>query len=136
MTRVNIFLDDIREPDEAYAYTKNPVYTDNEWKVCRDHNHFVSTVKDAFVNGTHIDMVSFDHDLASEHYQDLISQSNNDVVELHYEDYKVKSGYDSLKWLLDFCSNENLRRPILLLHTMNPVGRDNMRALIANTKHR
>ena len=124
----HLFLDDVRMPGDA-SWVRLP---SARYDIVRNYDEFVEFIQERGVP----EFVSFDHDLAAEHYRDLMDQSANDMVNLHYDNYEERTGYDCLKWLLDFCSNENLRRPIILMHTMNPVGRDNMRSLIANTKHR
>ena len=47
-------------------------------------------------------------------------------VEYHNQESREKTGYDCLKWLIDYCHDNNLIFPQLLIHTMNEVGYTNM----------
>lgn len=55
--------------------------------------------------------ISFDHDLGEE-----------------------KSGYDCAKWLVEFCMNREVPLPDFAVHSQNPVGKENIQALLDNFK--
>ena len=57
------------------------------------------------------DFISFDHDLGWE-----------------------KTGYDCAKWLVEFCLDKNLILPEFQVHSQNPVGKENIEALLNNFK--
>ena len=57
--------------------------------------------------------ISFDHDLGLE-----------------------ESGYDCAKWLVDYCLDHNLHLPEFEVHSQNPVGKENILALLNNFKNR
>ncbi len=59
-----LFLDDIREPRDAFYYTKELMFNLKSWDVVRNYNEFVDWVE---LNGLP-DFISFDHDLADSHY--------------------------------------------------------------------
>jgi hypothetical protein len=69
-----------------------------------------------------LDIVSFDHDLADEHYK------NQDF---NYEDEKSeKTGYHCAKWLIDYClDNEKELPKRIIVHSMNPYGSRNIKSL-------
>lgn len=118
--KYNLFLDDIRSPHQCVAYTKKEIYDSLDWQVKRSYEEFVECVTD---NGLP-EVVSFDHDLADAHYNP--TTWTEDFV------YHEKTGFDCVKWLVDYCINNNLKFPEWHLHTMNPVGRKNMEAYILN----
>lgn len=59
------------------------------------------------------DFISFDHDLGLE-----------------------ESGYDCAKWLVDYCLDHNLQLPEFEVHSQNPVGKENILALLNNFRNR
>lgn len=102
-----LFLDDVRQPKEL------------GWDVVRTYDAFVKYLDD---NGCP-DVVSFDHDLAFEHYPFADPQPTEHI---RYDHYKEKTGYDCAKWLIDWC-RENKRFPRLcVVHSYNPAGAMNI----------
>jgi hypothetical protein len=118
-----LFLDDIRIPSDAYEYTKNPIYNKN-WDVVRNYQEFVDYINK---NGMP-SFISFDHDLADEHYVSL-SESKKDS-------YTEKTGYECAKWLVDYCLDNSVELPHFLVHSMNPVGKIRIESLLNNFKNR
>ena len=57
------------------------------------------------------DFISFDHDLGEEF-----------------------SGYDCAKYLVDYCLDHQLPLPDFVVHSQNPVGKENIERLLANFK--
>lgn len=50
----------------------------------------------------------------------------------HYTDgtFKEKTGYSCAKWLLDYCMDNKLLLPKhILVHSMNPIGGENIKSL-------
>ena len=84
--------------------------------------------------------ISFDHDLADEHYNDLFSDKNwssqdSDIV-LKYDEYSEKTGYECAKWLVDWCLENSKKIPEFVVHSANPVGKKNIESYLNNaTKH-
>ena len=64
MNKRYLFLDDVRQVMDTFHYTKHPVYTEDNWDVVRNYNEFCNYIQD---NGVPA-LISFDHDLADEHY--------------------------------------------------------------------
>lgn len=125
--RYNLFLDDIRNPDVCTAYTKNPIYDEVDWVIVRSYDEFVECVTK---NGLP-KIVSFDHDLADEHYAPQHWWDNyNEWAET--QNFQEKTGYDCVKWMVDYCLDNRENFPIWYLHTMNPIGAENMKVLILN----
>jgi len=57
--------------------------------------------------------ISFDHDLGLE-----------------------ESGYDCAKWLVNYCLDSNERLPDFVVHSQNPVGKQNIESILNNFKNR
>jgi hypothetical protein len=127
---MNLFLDDERIPystnDEldAYYYSKNLDYVNLEWVIVRTYEQFIDHIK---LNGLP-QLISFDHDLADEYYQHLLK--NN----IDYSNYEEKTGMLCVKWLCDYCIDNQLKIPKCLFHTQNLTGKVNMFKYIENYK--
>lgn len=120
----NLFLDDIRIPIDTFNYTKNDVYSKLDWIVVRNYNEFVKAIE---IHGMP-DIISFDHDLADEHYDpDLYgSETYNEV----YDNFKSKTGYDCAKWLIENSIDNDQPLPeTIFIHSMNPHGSMNIESL-------
>lgn len=76
------------------------------WTVVRNFDEFVNHIT---LNGLP-EEISFDHDLGD----------------------NEKTGYDSAKWLCEYCWTNGLPIPTWNVHSANPVGRDNIVQLIEN----
>jgi|GEM_PF-175675 len=80
------------------------------------------------------DIISFDHDLADEHYTPEQYWSDYQASKEYQEaqSYVEKTGYDCAKWLVDYCMDNDLDLPIYFIHSANPVGADNIKGLLDN----
>jgi hypothetical protein len=115
----NLFLDDIRNPEDVLVYIpKCQYYIDREWVIVRSYDEFVNTIIEKGVPQA----VSFDHDLADEHYG---MQDN-----IEYGMLTEKTGYHCAQWLIYHCMDNNIELPIVIfIHSMNPVGSQNIISL-------
>ena len=120
-----LFLDDIRTPHDCVSYMKpidlRYMYEDDNWDIVRTYDDFVGYIEHFGLP----DLISFDHDLADEHY----SQSMYDgefAYNKQYETFKEKTGYDCAKWLCGYCAENGLPLPMYYVHSMNPVGKENI----------
>jgi hypothetical protein len=132
-----LFLDDIRIPKDAIGLVPsamNQFYWENDWNVVRNYDEFCDYIQ----KYGSPDFVSFDHDLADDHYNDLFSDENwskNDTdIVLKYDDYKEKTGYECAKWLVDYCLENGLQLPDYAVHSANPVGKKNIESYLLNAK--
>jgi hypothetical protein len=118
----NLFLDDFRDPMDVLRYIpKCQYYVDREWDIVRNYDEFVKIVTEKGIPQA----VSFDHDLADEHYSGFHG----------YDEYQEKTGYDCAKWLIDYCIDNNQELPIaIFIHSMNPVGSRNIESLFNTYK--
>lgn len=77
-------------------------------------------------------LISMDHDLADIHYKLFLSPTTEAEKQSAWTAYHERTdaremtGYDCLKWLAEYCHDNTLIFPQLLIHTMNAVGCDNM----------
>ena len=114
----NLFLDDFRSLQDAHFYLPLPEYCTEEWVIVRNYDEFVKYIEE---NGLP-KMVSFDHDLADVHYEQ--------VPEIDYDGYQEKTGYHCAKWLIDYClDNDKKLPPRIIIHSMNRVGAENIKSL-------
>lgn len=106
-----IFLDDERNVGDAFwmSYDQNIC-----WTIVRTFAEFVKAIRD---NTEAEYVVSFDHDL---------------------QDFKVNgdewTGYDCVKFLVDFSMQYGKNLPQAYYHTQNPIGKTNMECYMNNAK--
>lgn len=112
-----LLLDDIREISDVRKYCTLPNIPDNEWILVRSYNEFVTTINKLGLSK----FVSFDHDLSDCHYGHGL---RGDAIP--YDKYTEKTGYDCAKWLVEYCMNKGVKHPPYMVHSMNPVGKQNI----------
>ena len=105
----NLFLDDNRDPNRFLHDLRT-------WVVVRSYNEFVETITEFGLPN----FVSVDHDLADEHYVCPNSSGS----------YKEKTGYDCAVWLTKYCADNFLPLPEWQVHSMNPVGKQNITTVL------
>lgn len=119
-----LFLDDERVPAQVTWVAIPNVF----YNVVRNYNEFVRFIED---HGVPV-FVSFDHDLADEHYAIMLKDcQENNTGQLLFAvpenvkdmDYGLeKTGYDCAKWLVDYCADNRQKFPEFTVHSMNPIG--------------
>lgn len=114
---MNLFLDDIRKPEDVFFYTKNTIYLKEDWIILKNHDEFIKFV---IKNGMP-KLISFDHDLGDEHY-------------IKPPPYKEKTGFETLKWVCNYAINNNVKLSKMLFHSANVIGRKNMITYYINFK--
>jgi hypothetical protein len=118
-----LFLDDMREPKEVYYYYPQKIYLEEDWVIVRSYDEFMETILEKGMP----EFVSFDHDLADEHY-------GLEGSGCQYDDYKEKTGYDCAIWLAEHIVDNLLPLPDYKVHSMNPIGRDNIIHYLENLR--
>jgi hypothetical protein len=134
-----LFLDDIRIPKDAIGLVPsnlNQLYFENDWVIVRNFLEFCNYIQKFGLP----DFISFDHDLADDHYNDLFSDKNlsipNSDIVLKYDEYSEKTGYECAKWLVDWCFDNSQKIPKFVVHSANPVGKKNIESYLNNAdKH-
>ena len=122
-----LFLDDERDPYKV-TWVEMPL---GPWEIVRSYREFTDWVTK---NGVPA-FVSFDHDLADEHYRK--SMYNPDR---HYSNYytdgtfKEKTGRCCAQWLVELCLDSKIPIPPYQVHSMNPIGQENIRSVMESGK--
>lgn len=122
--RTTLYLDDVRTPKETLPNA-------HPWVVVRNYDEFSNYI---ITNGIP-DLISFDHDLATEHMEDYFAQFHAQGYQNpSYGDYKEKTGLDCAKFLCEY--SERMNQPIkqCVVHSHNPVGSDNIMSYINGFK--
>jgi len=121
MLSYNIFLDDERPMDKTTWVT----FPEGMWVVARNFEDFVSTIEAMGLP----EFISFDHDLADEHYQE---GAKSNYTQFNYDNITEKTGMCCAKWLIEYCIDHDLDPPKWQCHTKNPCGADNINGLLKN----
>lgn len=114
----NLFIDDERElADVTWAPSQvREKYRNEEWVICRNKMEVIQAIFDHDKVGPNY--ISFDHDLG-----------NNEPT-----------GYDIVKWLVDFDMDGVIQIPDDLdfyVHSKNPIGKENIESHLNNyMKHK
>lgn len=104
----NLYLDDIREPNQSYYKSNDDRYNNLNWVIVRTYSEFVETITLKGIPN----IISFDHDLGEDE----------------------TTGYDCAKFLVEYCNENGLPLSEYLIHSANPVGSDNIRFILENYK--
>lgn len=118
----NIFLDDLRDPKDAFAHTNQLMFLEWEWTVIRSFDEFAEWIH---ANGLP-DFVSFVHDLHNDHYtpQHLWTDKEAAKAWRTGEISAKPNGFHCAMFLVHYCSLKKLKLPEWYCHSMNPVGND------------
>lgn len=134
MNNYKLFLDDIRIPSDVFKYIKNEIYLDSTWEIVRNYDEFIGYIEDSWLHDAFPSIISFDHDLADEHYRPSMF-NNPEKYNGYYQDFEEKTGMDCAKWLVEFCMDNDLELPEFHVHSMNPVGGQNILLYLHNYKN-
>lgn len=138
---MKIFLDDVRDPSQCADYMlariglDAKIYLTGGWYIVRTYKEFVEAIR---LHWTIIDVVSFDHDLADGHYH---KNTQEGKVNYSAEDFNTdacKTGYHCAMYLKSFYEPHLgvYAFPKVFIHSMNPVGVENIKAVFANDSRR
>lgn len=110
-----LFLDDVRNP-----------YNNEDWDVVRSYDEFKAYIRERYSKDVTLpEGVSFDHDLAIEH-MDNSMYSDDERYNKLYGTFKERTGLHCAVWLMEFCISRGLPFPEFNVHSMNPVGANNI----------
>lgn len=115
----NLFLDDERVPSDV-TWVQLP---DVEWKIVRSYNQFVQYIQ---IHGAPA-LIAFDMDLG---FEDLEDPTENDPETIFTE----RNGYDCAKWLVGYCLEHHVKLPEYIIHSCNPVQKENAAKYLENAK--
>lgn len=133
-----LFLDDYRIPMDCAKYMYTRLGHDNyghknfeylkDWVIVRNYPEFVAWITK---NGLP-DLISFDHDLADGHYHKNMQEGILNYNTEDFNDDYNKTGFHCAKWLVDYCCDHRIPSPRFFVHSMNPVGTENIQSLLDN----
>ena len=113
---IKLFLDDEREA------------WNDSWDVVRTPLEFKAYIND---NKELPKIISFDHDLHAEHYNNAMYRDAEEYNKL-YKQFKHETGLDCAKWLCQYCVEQGIKIPIINVHSTNPIGSTNIANTIMN----
>ena len=125
----HLFLDDSRKPADV-KWLELPPYC---WVEVKTYAEFVKTITEKGIPTT----VSFDHDLADEHYAEYTAAHDPLLIgerRIRYEIFQEKTGYDAAKWLAQLCVDKGAPIPLYYIHTLNPIGRQNIFSIMESAR--
>lgn len=99
----------------------NPIYLE-EWMIVRNYQEFIQAVEANYETITHI---SFDHDLGADMAKLLVFMGWS-KKKARAAKIGIKNGYDCAKWTKEFYARKKRELPIMFVHSMNPVGTENI----------
>lgn len=108
-----LFLDDTRDPFDTKInwLVFSPIEQPFEVVWVKKYHEFVDWITR---NGLP-DAICFDHDIQS-----------------YDEEGSEKTGYDTAKWLVGYCIDNNKQIPLYNIQSANPVGKKNIDDLLKN----
>lgn len=119
-----LFLDDLRMPEHAFHLIGDRRLLQNDdWVQVRDYREFREALQEFGIPS----LVSYDHDLAHEHYHPAMFDPSPERYDTLYPSFVEPTGLECMKYLNQFwSSNSTLAYPETLIHTQNPVGARNL----------
>jgi hypothetical protein len=127
--KYNLFLDDERIPQNVTWVNLPSV----NWTIVRNYNQFVDIIEKQGIP----EIISFDHDLADEHYMEYTAAHDSKSPtkgRINYDKLKEKTGYECAKWLAQYCIDNSHTIPEYYIHTMNPIGGMNILSILESAK--
>jgi len=124
-----LFLDDVREPKDAYCHDDGMTLADlsripnGSWLVVRSYNEFRLVIDKKGVPFA----VSFDCDLTDEHVKHYMK--NCDVGVYEWENFTTKCGIHCAKYLKSVMGEKQIR---VFIHSANHIGRKIIREIFAH----
>jgi hypothetical protein len=76
--------------------------------------------------------ISFDHDLADEHYAPEEHWNDKYDSWAESQNFKEKTGYECAKWLTEYCMDNEVNMCKWFAHTANLAGRKNIDGLLVS----
>ncbi len=91
-----------------------------KWEIVWSYSEFCEYIEKYYQNNSRLpEIISFDHDLAEEHYY----YRNAPIP---YSKFVKKTGYDCARWLVEFSVRNKIKLPKYKIYTMNFGGEENI----------
>jgi hypothetical protein len=126
-----LFLDDIREPQDAVLVDSMKMLLhesetmNHEWIITRSYKEFIDILKERGLP----EEVSFDHDLTIDHMKHYIKNSDKNV--LNYNDIKMcDTGYHCAKAFVEAWKYSGEPLVKVYIHTANHIGAENIKTVL------
>lgn len=137
-----LFLDDVREPNEATLWGEKPPTNliirsnirENKWDIVRTYDEFVEYIEK---NGIPT-VVSFDNDLWDVSSEMAVNPDNEMLVKQFqmdgWQEFTIKTGAHCAEYLVKACKARNKPLPKYYIHSANSKGREIIREILENGK--
>lgn len=113
--------------EEFNCYTRNDI----SWTWVKNFTEFAQYI----VKNGLPDVMAFDHDLGGNSYQLYHKHKGYKSDKINYDEYDEPTGYHCAKWLTEYCMDNKLSLTSdIFCHSMNPQGRENIKAILNNFK--
>lgn len=126
----NLFLDDIRNPVDAYLHDERMSLFEAtlllDWVIVRNYDEFVECIRERGLPDT----VSFDHDLHFEHIRHF-AECTMHTRYIEYGNLKYKTGKHAAEFLMNIVLETNVPKPICYVHSANEIGRQNIKRILS-----
>ena len=116
----NLFLDNEKTPKEIWNTTKSPEYAVYNWLVVTDYNYFIQMISEKGLPAR----ISLCHDFCEEH---TTYKSKKNIP---YDTFKIKTGYDCILWLIEYCIDYNQPIPKCKVHSEKSTGKKNIEDIV------
>lgn len=91
--------------------------------------------KDLYLDDLHPTPEGFLRVYTFDEFTEFITQNGlPDFISFDHDLGEGKTGYDCAKWLVEFCLDNQLPLPEFVVHSQNPVGKENIESLLNNFK--
>jgi hypothetical protein len=131
--KYNLFLDDIRNPEDAFLYyeegSKRLIELSGitNWLVVRNFESFVKTINDLGLPC----VVSFDHDLHFEHVKYYVEETIL-TGKINYDSFINKTGKHCADFLVEKVNVLRVQMPQCYVHSANEYGAKEIRKVLKN----
>lgn len=118
----NLFLDDIRNPADAYLHDERTTLFEKthscDWTVVKSYDEFVKCISLLGIPFR----ISFDHDLHFEHIRYYAEHTLNTGY-IEYENFSNKTGKHCADYFVSILKERKLPLPQWFVHSANDIGR-------------
>lgn len=121
-----LWLDDIRDPMQDDWLVFSPI-TPNEVIWVKSYQEFTKWIRE---NGLP-DAICFDHDLGMEVALEARSKGMSKRKSRQLKQQEL-TGFDCVKWLVEYCIDNKQPLPLYNIQSANPVGKENMDSYLKN----